>query len=107
MMNDPQVNEAARVLAERLMTQPSARDEKIETAFRQILCRSPKQAELDVLIDFFESEKTRLATRERDADQLTDIGEYRHENVSDRTALVALMEVIMTLYNMEETIVRT
>jgi len=106
MMNDPQVNEAARVLAERLMMDPSAIEDKITTAFRRILCRSPRAAELDLLISYFETEKEKFAGHSAEAEKLIDVGEYRHEDV-DRNSLAALMEVIMTLYNMEETIART
>jgi hypothetical protein len=107
MMNDPQVNEAARVLAEKLMLTDNFPGDKIETAFRQILCRSPRQAEFDVLIRYFEEERIRLTSRTVDVEKLIDVGEYKHAAVSDRVTLAALMQVIMTLYNMEEAIVRT
>ena len=107
MMNDPQVNEAARVLAEKLMLVESLPGDKIELAFRQILCRSPREAEFLVLIEYFETERIRFTSRTADAEKLIDIGEYKHESISDRGTLAALMQVIMTLYNMEEAIVRT
>jgi hypothetical protein len=106
MMNDPQVNEAARVLAERLMTESSSSEEKIRTAFRQIVCRSPREAELDLLISYFETEVQKFGGNPAAAEELVDVGEFKHADV-DRKSLAALMEVIMTLYNMEETIART
>jgi hypothetical protein len=107
MMNDPQVNEAARVLAEKLMTGPSTTEIKIETAFRRIICRAPSEQELDVLTKYFESEKNKWSSQPANAKKLIAVGEHPHEDITDVSSLAALMEVIMTIYNMEEAIVRT
>lgn len=107
MMNDPQVNEAARVLAEQLMMAQSEFDEKIETAFRKILCRAPTSDELDVLSKYFDGERESFQSRPVDVEKIITHGEYRHEDVTDRVSLAALIEVIMAIYNLEETIVRT
>lgn len=107
MMNDPQVNEAARVLAEKLMTGSSTTEIKIEGAFRKIICRTPTDQELDILVKYFETEKTKWATQSANAKKLIAVGEYPHEEITDISSLAALMEVIMTIYNMEEAIVRT
>jgi len=34
-------------------------------------------------------------------------GEYKHEKISDKASAAALMEVIHTLYNMEEAITKS
>jgi hypothetical protein len=34
-------------------------------------------------------------------------GEYKHETVEDKTATAALMQVIHTIYNMEEAITKS
>jgi hypothetical protein len=107
MMNDPQVNEAARVLAERLMMTTSPMEEKIEAAFRSILCRRPSAEESDILHRYFDSEKVNLSGRPSDAEMLVAVGEYAHADVPDRTSLAALMRVVMMIYNLEEAIVRT
>jgi hypothetical protein len=107
MMNDPQVNEAARVLAERLMTTSLSMERKIETAFRSILCRKPSRSESDILHKYFETEKDNLSGRPSDAEKLVSVGEHPHADISDRNSLAALMHVVMMIYNMEETIVRT
>ena len=101
MMNDPQVNEAARVMAERLLSD----DHKIEKAFRLILCRKASDKELNILKEYFEAEKKALSPEA--ADQLIAIGEYKHQDVADKASLAAMIEVIMTIYNMEEAIVRS
>lgn len=107
MMNDPQVNEAARVLAETLMAEPGDVNEKIEKAFRSIICRKGSSQEVSILSNYFESEKQSFETKPDDADKLIAIGEYDHKAVPNKAGLAAMIEVIMTIYNMEEAIVRS
>jgi hypothetical protein len=103
MMNDPQVNEAARVLAEKLVSDET----KIEKAFRMILCRKANDKELGILKDYFDTEKKVFETKPDDANKLIGIGEYKHQNDADKASLAAMIEVIMTIYNMEEAIVKS
>ncbi len=107
MMNDPQVNEAARVLAETLMTESISSEERIAKAFRLIICRKANPQEISLLTNYLQSEKETFATKPDDADKLISIGEYKHQVVSDRSELAALIEVIMTIYNLEEAIVKS
>ena len=107
MMNDPLVVEASRVLAERLMKESSRTEEKIAKAFRLILCRYGESNELQVLTTYYENETKFLSTRISTAEKLIAAGEYPHERIDNKVALAALMEVVMTIYNMEETIVKT
>lgn len=114
MMNDPQVNEAARVLAEKLMGEDEGTREredevtgKLAKAFRVILCRKGSDKELDILRDYFEAEKAIFEKTPEEGSKLISIGEYEHEPVEDRAALAAMIEVIMTIYNMEEAIVKS
>jgi hypothetical protein len=103
MMNDPQVNEAARVLAEKLVSD----DSKIEKAFRLILCRKANDKELNILNDYFNTEKLLFEKTPGDADKLIAIGEFKHQSTGDKASLAAMIEVIMTIYNMEEAIVKS
>jgi hypothetical protein len=107
MMNDPVVTEAARVLAERVMLTETSAQEKIETVFRKIVCRKPKEKEMQLLESYFENEKKELAANKKDATALIQLGEFKHEPISDQVTLAALIKVIMTIYNMEETITKT
>ena len=102
-MNDPQVTEAARVLAERLIND----ENKIEKAFRLIICRKASGKEIDILEKYFEAEKAIFEKTPGEAEKLISIGEYKHESVSDKAGLAAMIEVIMTIYNMEEAIVKS
>jgi len=46
-------------------------------------------------------------SNQKTAGQLINAGEFRHEDISDQTTLAALMEVIMTIYNMDEAITKS
>jgi len=107
LLNDPQVLEAARVLAERLTIEKSSPEEKISTAFRLILCRKATDKETSILFSYYEEEREKYSANTTAAKNFLEIGEYHHEQVSDKAAAAALMQVIHTLYNMEEAITKS
>lgn len=107
VMNDPAILEASRVFAERLMQEKSSSQEKIEKAFRAIVCRQPKADELKILNTYFDEEKDVFTKSQDKAKQLIQAGEYAHAKVSDVISLASLMQVIHTIYNMEESISKT
>lgn len=104
MLNDPMVLESARVLAEKLMLEKTTADAKIGKAFRQILCRSPKEKELSVLNSYFAHEKIAFASAPKKAVSLLKMGESPATNVADKASAAALMQTILMMYNLEETI---
>ncbi|MBX7126446.1 MAG: PSD1 and planctomycete cytochrome C domain-containing protein [Cyclobacteriaceae bacterium] len=107
MMNDPTVMEASRVLAEQLSAGNTPAEETIAAVFRRILCRKIRPEESRVLIQYYEKEKARLQKSPEAARKLLNTGEYKHAVIRDLTATAAMMEVIMTIYNLEEAITKT
>lgn len=107
MLNDPQVLEASRVLAERLLQQPSSIEEKVDEAFRRILCRPAKSEERELLLSYFEEERQYFSAHKEQAEALLKVGEYPQAELDERPTLAALMQVVHTLYNMEEAIMKT
>lgn len=105
MMNDPTVLEAARVLASRLWLEDTLVEEKITKAFKLIVCRSPKEKEIALLMGYFQNRKE--AFDEKNARELLAVGEYNLDEEVDAIDTAALMQVIATLYNLEETINRS
>lgn len=106
MMNDPTVLEASRVFAERLMRKDLSTKDRIEYAFRSIACRLPKSQELDILLKYYDDEKLRFDGAPDAAKKFIGVGEFKHEEIKDVQSLAALMQVIHTIYNMEESITR-
>jgi hypothetical protein len=106
MMNDPMVLEASRVLSEGLMTESSTLPEKINKAFQLIICRKPAPDEADLLEKYFDQEKKVFDQSPEKAAAFIKQGEFKHEEVSDKQSLAALMQVVHTLYNMDEAITK-
>jgi len=105
MMNDPTVLEASRVLAAKLLSEDSEVEEKIFKAFRLIVCRKPLEEEMSLLREYHAAELEKLTPQQSEA--LLDVGEYPIPENIDRVRLAALMLVVNSIYNLEETITRT
>ncbi|MCE7864062.1 MAG: DUF1553 domain-containing protein [Bacteroidetes bacterium CHB5] len=107
LLNEPLMLEASRVLAERLALEKSSTEEKIKKAFSLIVCRQSKKEEFDLLASYYKSEKEKFQKSPNKAKSFIAIGEYPHEKIEDFVSLAALMQVIQTIYNMDETITKT
>ncbi|TDB61169.1 PSD1 and planctomycete cytochrome C domain-containing protein [Arundinibacter roseus] len=105
MMNDPAVLEASRVLAARLLQEKSTDKEKIVQAFRRIVCRKPTDKETEILDAFYQKQLQTMT--ETAAQKALSVGEYPLPEKLNSRQVAALMRVISTLYNLEETITRT
>jgi hypothetical protein len=107
LLNEPLMLEASRVFAERLMIEQSSPEDKVKKAFQTIVCRQPKQEELTLLVKYFEEEKAGFNQSPDKAKKYVEAGEFRHENVNDIISLAALMQVVQTIYNLDEAITKT
>jgi hypothetical protein len=107
LLNDPQVLEAARVLAEKLSVENISAEQKVEKAFRMIICRKAGLKEKEILFAYFKNEKEKFLQQPAKAESLLKAGEYKHENIKNRPETAALMQVIHTIYNMEEAITKS
>ncbi len=105
MMNDPVVLEASRVLAARLINENSQAKDKITKAFRLIVCRKPHEKEITLLTNYYNEELKTLKTE--DAEKLLAVGEYPQPENKNKKILAAMMQVISTIYNLEETITKS
>ncbi|MEJ7913843.1 MAG: DUF1553 domain-containing protein, partial [Chitinophagaceae bacterium] len=105
MMNDPTVLEASRVLAARLLNETSGQEDKITKAFQSIVSRKPSSKEMAVLLDYHDKQLKTLHPKK--VSSLLSIGEFPQDEKIDKTRQAALMQVIVTIYNLEETITKT
>jgi hypothetical protein len=106
MLNDPQVLEASRVLAQSLLKENMTDTERISVAFRRILCRKPDNFERDKINRYHQGELSRLSRTPTQASLYIRQGEYREEPGGDPVRHAALMKVVHLLYNLEETAMR-
>ncbi|MBL7859750.1 MAG: PSD1 domain-containing protein [Cyclobacteriaceae bacterium] len=107
LLNEPLILEAARVFAERLMQESTEPQQKIEKAFQAIVCRKPRPEELTVLMNYYEAEKLGFTQNPDKAATFVQAGEYPHATISDVVSLAALMQVVHTIYNLDEAITKT
>ncbi|WP_018623132.1 PSD1 and planctomycete cytochrome C domain-containing protein [Spirosoma luteum] len=105
MLNDPTVLEASRVLAARLLQERSAPADKINRAFRLIVSRKPNEKETALLTAYYKKELKTLT--KSSVEKSLAVGEYPIPSQIDRTKLTALMRVVTTIYNLEETITKS
>ena len=107
MLNDPQVLEAARVLAERTSTEPLNLEQKINLIFKRIICRKPNADEIRILTDYFNESVLKAKSEKTGIQKLTRYGEYPVKPSADENEVYGLMKLILTVYNMDEAIVKT
>lgn len=107
MMNDPTILEASRVLAQRLLAEPGAAEDKIQQAFRLIICRKAVKEETKILTAYFNEQLALFRQNKLDAAATLKAGEYPPANFKDKPVLAALMKTINTIYNLEEAITKT
>ncbi|MES1217643.1 MAG: DUF1553 domain-containing protein, partial [Bacteroidota bacterium] len=106
MMNDPTVLEASRVLAQKLVNEQSAVNDKIFKAFRLIVCRKPTDAETKILQDYYAEQLQLFKDKKLNAQLTLKVGEYKMDEKADPVVSAALMKTINTIYNLEETITK-
>ena len=102
MLNDPQVLEASRVLAQRLLAKGAPEEELLSQAFRRILCRKPTPKESGILKEYHAKELQRFTTDRKRAEAFIDVGEHPVDKSVDAFRQAALMQVVHMLYNLEE-----
>ncbi|HEX5667546.1 MAG TPA: PSD1 and planctomycete cytochrome C domain-containing protein [Chitinophagaceae bacterium] len=102
LLNDPQVLEASRVLAERFVTDKRSDKEKITDIFRLIVCRIPTSKEFKLLQDYLVRERQEFAKNPQRAASFITAGEFKRNEILDKTETAALMQLIHTIYNLDE-----
>jgi hypothetical protein len=106
LMNDPQILEAARVLAQNTANEKNSEDQKLEKLFRLILCRMPSEKEMKMLRDYFDKEKIRFNSNKQKALAFLQAGEYPQIKTKDIAETAALMQVNQMLFNLDETTIK-
>lgn len=106
-LNDPTILEAARVLSEKMTEEKGTISEKIAKAFRTILCRKIKPEEKELLVNYYQEQQEYFNAHPQEASEFINVGEHPLSKNTQSVKVATLMQVIHTLYNMEETIVKS
>ena len=102
LLNDPQFVEASRVLAERVLAQQKAVNERIGLAFRLLTGREPNSLQLQELQDLLGEEKARFEAAPDAARDYVLIGQYPPEEGQDTVELAAMTVVVNTIMNFDD-----
>jgi len=108
LLNDPTYVEAARVFAQRILTECKSTDlpTQLTWAWRTALSRPPTQSELKVLTTLYQKHKSEYATDKKSAQAFIAIGEFPVAKDLDPAELSAWTNVTRTILNLHETITR-
>lgn len=107
LLNDPTFVEAARVLAQTLVTPKADSDEqRIDRLFRQVLARPARAKESRSLLTFLDSQRTLYASQPADAKALLHIGLAPVPPGVNERELAAWTSVCRVVLNLNETITR-
>lgn len=106
LMNDPQVLEAARVLAQNTANLHLSEKEKLKKLFQLILCRKPNDKEMEMLQQYYTQEKNKFNQNKIKAASFIKAGEYAQIKTKDLGETAALMQVNQLLFNLDETTVK-
>jgi hypothetical protein len=111
-LNDPQFAEAARVLAERLLSESGSNEtsvsdlDRIDQAFTLVVGRTPNDEERDAVQSLLQTERERFAQSPQDALAAVSVGESPRLETLDPIEHAAWMQVATLLLNLSETLTR-
>jgi hypothetical protein len=107
LLNDPQLVEAARWVAERMMKEagPSI-NERLTFAFRLLTSRSPKSSELDLIERLYTEQKSIFASNQQETLKLLLVGDKANDPGLNPVELAANSVVASALFNFDETIIK-
>ena len=107
LMNDVTYVEAARVLAQRLMTEGGRdADARLRYGFRLALGRAPSQAEQQILRDNLRFHLDYFAGKESEIDAFLSQGDSRPDPSLDRRELAAYASVASVVLNLDEMVTK-
>jgi hypothetical protein len=107
LLNDVTFVEAARVLAQRVLTEAGPTpEERLTTAFRAIVARSPRPAELRILVNGLRHHLDEFRAAPEAARKLTSVGESPQGGRFDEGELAAYTSVVGLILNLDEAITR-
>jgi hypothetical protein len=107
LLNDPQVLEASKSLALQAWEQGGAdAAERITYMFRAVTSASPEEAELQLLLDYFEEERAAYTEKQEEARSYLSVGAYTLPDTLPLADMAAYTLVANTIFNLDEAITR-
>ncbi|MEL6976614.1 MAG: DUF1549 and DUF1553 domain-containing protein, partial [Bacteroidota bacterium] len=107
LLNDPQLIEAARALADKSLREVGKNsDAQIRYIFQSATSRPPTSEELEVLQLFYKDAHAKTVTGEFVPEEYLTIGEYEATTEIEASTLAALALTAHTILNLDETITK-
>ncbi|HVW38100.1 MAG TPA: DUF1553 domain-containing protein, partial [Pirellulales bacterium] len=106
LLNDPTYVEAARKLAERVMADAAAIEDRIGLAFRIVLARRPESEEQQTLLEIYRQALDRFGADRQAAGKLLAVGASPHNAAFDEAELAAFTVTCSTILNLDEAITK-
>jgi mono/diheme cytochrome c family protein len=104
-LNDTTYLEAARVLAERVLTQASpTAEERVRLAFRLVLARAPTAEEMGVLLASLNRVRSEFAADPAAAKKLLAVGESKRNEKLDVVEHAAYSALCSVIFNLDEAV---
>jgi len=83
-------------------------EESIRGAYLKILCRIPEETEMKIMTQYYESTYLDFQKEPAKASEFLEVGEYPGNEVKTQAVeMAALMQLIHTVYNLEEAITKS
>lgn len=101
-MNEPGMVEAARIMAERVLTEKSSQPERIAFAFKLVLGRTPSPKEADVLQTMLDKQLMSFNAHPERAEELLKTGEKAPDKNLKATDIAAYAMLCNTILNLDE-----
>ena len=108
LLNDPSFVEAARVFAEKLLSEPmlTTDAERVNLAIETAVLRPAKPTEQDSLLKFLAEQRSYYSANPGDADKLLNVGQHRSTAKFSSSEHAAWTSLARVLLNLNETITR-
>lgn len=105
-LNDPTWVEAARGLAERSMRRHQELQQQLSAAFRRVVCRSPRPAELQRLQQAYDKQLAIYRDAPDEALQLLAVGQSPRDDSFDPAEHAAMTMVALAVLNLDEALTK-
>jgi hypothetical protein len=106
LLNDPTFVEAARALAQRLLTERKDDAARFDFLYELALCRGPKPIEVQTLKKLLAEQRASFSKHAADAQKLLKVGRAPSYENTDAAELAAWAEVCRVVLNLQETMTR-
>lgn len=106
LLNDPQIIEASRVLANNLLKQNESPVDILKQAYRKVTSRTPLPNELTIIEQMYQQSLADFTHTPEQITQLLAIGESKLKDVEPSAKLAALTSIINILMNHDAAVIK-